>query len=579
MSEEITPVQHEHPIKQKTEAKDKDWWKESVVYQIYPRSFKDSNGDGIGDLKGIVEKLDYLKYLGVDVIWLSPIYKSPNDDNGYDISDYYDIMDEFGTLQDWEALIAGIHARDMKLMMDLVVNHTSDEHPWFMQSRASKTSPYRDYYIWKDGDEAQAPNNWRSFFAESAWTYDETTQAYYLRLYSKKMPDLNWDNPQVRHEIYEMMTWWLDKGIDGFRLDTINTIGKDPNFPNAPEGAIKYVRGREFFTNQPQMYDVLKEMHQLTKPYNIMTVGECSSADCDEALRMVGYDQQALNMIHQFEHDELDWGPSGPWEIVDWKLSDLKAVFEKWHKALRGKGWNSFFWGNHDVPRAVSRFGDDTTYRVESAKLLALALMTMEGTPYIYQGDEIGMTNAGFESIQDYEDVDSLNYYKEAMADNMPEADIMQAIHYRSRDNARTPMQWNDDTNAGFTQGAPWMAINANYRAVNVEKDMADPNSILNFYRYLIQLRKAHKTLIYGKFKTYDLAHEQIYCYSRSDDSGVYWILMNFSKEAVDYALPAEFLDADLELLLSNRSEIGETIETNNLILQPYAACIYRVRS
>lgn len=554
----------------------KQWWKESVVYQIYPRSFKDSNGDGVGDLNGIIEKLDYLQHLGIDVIWLSPIYKSPNDDNGYDISDYYDIMDEFGTLQDWEALIDGIHKRNMKLMMDLVVNHTSDEHKWFEESRKSKDNPYRDYYIWKPGRGDQPPNNWRSFFAESAWQYDETTDEYYLRLYSKKMPDLNWDNPQVRHEIYEMMKWWLDKGIDGFRLDTINTIGKHPEFPDAPAGAVKYVRGREFFTNQPQMHDVLKEMHALTKEYDIMTVGECSSADCEEALRMVGYDRNELNMIHQFEHDELDWGESGPWEIVGWKLSDLKKVFEKWHVNMRGKGWNSFYWGNHDLPRAVSRFGNDQEYRVESAKLLAVALLTMEGTPYIYQGDEIGMTNAGFEKIQDYRDIDTLNYYNEAIADQLPEGDVMAAIHYRSRDNSRTPMQWSDQANAGFSSATPWIAVNSNYETVNVEREMANPNSILNFYRDLIQLRKVHPTLIYGAFKTYDLAHEQIYCYRRWDDDGAYLVLMNFSAQAECYALPAEVLLGHLKLLIANYPQEANSLTQEAVKLKPYEARVYR---
>lgn len=553
----------------------KVWWKETVVYQIYPRSFKDSNGDGIGDLNGIIEKLDYLQYLGVDVIWLSPIYKSPNDDNGYDISDYYDIMDEFGTMADWEALIDGIHKRKMKLMMDLVVNHTSDEHQWFQASKESKDSPYRDYYIWKPGKGDQPPNNWRSFFAESAWQYDEATDEYYLRLYSKKMPDLNWDNPRARHEIYEMMQWWLDKGIDGFRLDTINTIGKHPEFPDAPQGAIQYVRGREFFTNQPQMHEVLQEMYALTKDYDIMTVGECSSADCGEALRMMGYDRNELNMIHQFEHDELDWGESGPWEIVDWKLSDLKKVFEKWHVQLRDKGWNSFYWGNHDLPRAVSRFGNDAAYHVESAKVLATALLTMEGTPYIYQGDEIGMTNAGFTTIEDYKDIDTLNYYNEAIADGLAEADVMAAIHYRSRDNSRTPMQWNSQANGGFTTGKPWVAVNKNHEVVNVERQMEDPHSILNFYRDLIRLRRSHPALIYGYFKTYDIEHEKVYCYSRTLDAAAYLMVLNFSEGDLAYRLPENVLGDQPTLLLGNYQEVPTLAVSGEVVLRPYESRIY----
>lgn len=551
------------------------WWKESVVYQIYPRSFNDSNGDGIGDLKGIIEKLDYLQHLGVDVIWLSPIYKSPNHDNGYDISDYYSIMDEFGTMKDWEVLIAGLHQRNMKLMMDLVVNHTSDEHQWFIESKSSKESPYRDYYIWKEGVDECEPNNWRSFFAESAWSFDETTAEYYLHLYSNKMPDLNWDNQKVRQDIYTMMKWWLDKGIDGFRLDTVNTIGKDPSFPNAPEGSIKYVRGREFFTNQPQMHEVLKEINQLTKSYNIMTVGECSAADKDEALKMVGYDRDELNMIHQFEHDELDWGESGPWEITGWKLSDLKKVFESWHNHLHGKGWNSFYWGNHDLPRAVSRFGNDKEYRVESAKLLATALLTMEGTPYIYQGDEIGMTNAGFGVIEDYRDIDSLNYYNEAIAEGESKEKVMRSIEYRSRDNSRTPMQWNSEVNAGFTTGTPWIKVNDNFNDINVENDLENPDSILNFYRDMIALRKEHSTLIHGKFKTYDLEHEQVYCYTRKSADETYLILMNFSENEIDYRLPIDVAGEGLHLLLSNYGTGAHDPITASILMKPFESGIF----
>lgn len=559
------------------------WWKESVVYQIWPRSFKDSNGDGIGDLRGISQKLDYLKALGVDVVWLSPVYQSPNDDMGYDISNYQEIMEEFGTLADWEALITGLHERGLKLVMDLVVNHTSDEHPWFVESRKAKDNPYRDYYIWRPGKEGHEPNNWVSFFSGSAWQYDAATDEYYLHLFSTKQPDLNWENPQVRQAVFAMMRWWLDKGVDGFRMDVINLISKTPGFPDAPiVSADRYQWGGEFFAFGPRLLEFLGEMkEQVLSRYNILTVGEVPMATTERALAITHEQTGALNMIFQFEHMALDTDESkqlGKWAVKPWSLLELKESMTRWQKELENKGWNSLYLANHDQPRALSRFGDDGQYRVESAKLLATFLHTLQGTPYIYQGEEIGMTNVKFASITDYKDIETHNVYRELVEQRGFEPQVvMEMIYAKGRDNARTPMQWDASANAGFTDGIPWIKVNPNYPTINVEQALADPNSIFYYYQQLLRLRKTYPILVYG---TYDLIladHPAIYAYTRTLAAERLLVMLNFTKQPAAFVLPATVSFTDKTLLISNYPVApGETID--QVTLRPYEARVYQIR-
>jgi oligo-1,6-glucosidase len=558
----------------------KQWWKEAVVYQIYPRSFKDSNGDGIGDIPGIISKLDYLKDLGIDVIWLSPVYKSPNDDNGYDISDYRDIMDEFGTMADWEKLLEEVHKRGMKLIMDLVVNHSSDEHPWFIESRKSKDNPYRDYYIWRPGKDGKEPNNWESVFGGSAWDYDEATGEYYLHLFSKKQPDLNWENPKLRQEIYDMMKFWLDKGIDGFRMDVINFISKVPELPDAPnpEGK-KYVSGAQYFINGPRIHEFLQEMNQeVLSKYDIMTVGEMPGVTVEEAQLYTGEDRNELNMVFQFEHVGLDSGPGGKWDLRPLKLKDLKENMTKWQKGLEGIGWNSLYLNNHDQPRMVSRFGNDQEYRVESAKMLATFLHMLQGTPFIYQGEEIGMTNVRFESIDDYKDIETLNMYREKVMEQGEDTKkVMESIYAKGRDNARTPFQWDDSENAGFTAGTPWIKVNPNYKEINAKQAIEDPNSIYHYYRKLIQLRKQHPIIVYG---TYDLIlpeHEQIYAYTRTYHNEKLLVILNFSDQQPVFEWPKDLSFSYKELLISNYQVDGDE-KIDFIKLKPYEARVYLLK-
>ncbi|WP_088889492.1 glycoside hydrolase family 13 protein [Leptolyngbya ohadii] len=561
----------------------KRWWKESVVYQIYPRSFKDSNGDGVGDLRGIIEKLDYLDKLGIDIVWLCPVYKSPNDDNGYDISDYYDISDEFGTLADWEELLTGLHDRGIKLIMDLVVNHTSDEHPWFLRARQSKDNPYRDYYIWRPGKDGGEPNNWASFFGGSVWEYDEATDEYYLHLFSRKQPDLNWENPQLRAEIYTMMHWWLRKGIDGFRMDAINMISKVPGLPNAPQVTNdRYQFGGQYFINGSRLQEFLGEMkREVLSHYDIVTVGETPMLTTEHGIELTHEETGHLNMLFQFEHMVIDEDPNNPLphrSVVPWRLQDLKRVMTRWQKDLEHKGWNSQYLSNHDVPRAVSRFGNDGQYRVESAKLLATFLLMLHGTPYVYQGDEIGMTNVQFDSIEDYHDIETRTIYHEFVEEKgiSPEA-AMEIIHSRSRDNARTPMQWNNSPHAGFTTGKPWLKLNPNYREINVEQALSDPNSIFAYYQQLIRLRKANPVIVYG---TYDLileSHEQIYAFTRTLKDDRLLILLNFTQHSASCTLPSDLSFDGQELLISNY-EVNATEEICQLTLRPFEARIYRLQ-
>lgn len=561
----------------------KTWWKESVVYQIWPRSFKDSNGDGIGDLRGIIQKLDYLQALGIDVIWLSPVYQSPNDDMGYDISDYQAIMDEFGTLADWEELIAGLHARGIKLIMDLVVNHTSDEHPWFVEARKAKDNPYRDYYIWRPGKAGCEPNNWMSFFRGSAWHYDAATDEYYLHLFSPKQPDLNWENPQVRQAVFAMMRWWLDKGIDGFRMDVINLISKAPGLPDAPAvTADRYQWGGDYFAYGPRLLEFLGEMkEQVLSRYNILTVGEVPMATTARAIAITHEETGALNMLFQFEHMALDSDESrmiGKWAVKPWDLLELKQSMTRWQKELENNGWNSLYLANHDQPRSVSRFGDDGQYRVESAKLLATFLHTLQGTPYIYQGEEIGMTNVQFPSITDYKDIETLNVYRELVEQRgfAPQV-VMAMIYAKGRDNARTPLQWDASANAGFTSGTPWIKVNPNYRTINVAQALADPNSIFYYYQQLMRLRKAHPILVYGAYDLILADHPAIYAYTRTLADERLLVLLNFTKQPADFSLPADITFTNKTLLISNYTvEPGAPID--QVTLRPYEARVYQVR-
>ena len=550
---------------------EKKWWKECVVYQIYPRSFKDSNGDGIGDLKGIIEKLDYLNYLGIDVIWLSPVYKSPNDDNGYDISDYQNIMDEFGTMKDFDELLRECHKRNIKIMMDLVVNHTSDEHSWFMESKKSKNNEYRDYYVWKEGINGQPPNNWGSVFSGPAWQYDEETQMYYLHLFSKKQPDLNWENPKLRNEIYSMMKWWLDKGVDGFRMDVINFISKDQNFPNGENGDFG-----PYAMNGPRIHEFLKEMKQMVlKEKDLITVGEMPGVTVEQGNLYTGKDRDELNMVFQFEHMDIGNGEFGKWHKNSFKLTELKRIMTKWQKGLENNGWNSLYWNNHDQPRVVSRFGDDKKYWNKSAKMLATCLHMMQGTPYIYQGEEIGMTNVAFEKLSDYKDIEILNAYEDLVVKKgRSHEEMMQGIYDRGRDNARTPMQWNDSKNGGFTLGTPWIKVNPNYKSINVEEEINNEDSILNYYKKLIKIRKDNEIVVYGKYDLLLEESEEIYSYMRTLNNERLLVICSFSKEETTFNLPSEVEYNSKKLLIGNYDVcIDEQLE--NIKLRPYECRVY----
>jgi oligo-1,6-glucosidase len=559
------------------------WWKESVVYQIYPRSFADSNGDGIGDLRGITQKLDYLQKLGVDVVWLSPVYKSPNDDMGYDISDYQAIMDEFGTMADWEEMLAGMHQRGIRLLMDLVVNHTSDEHPWFVEARKSKDNPYRDYYIWRPGKDGAEPNNWASFFSGSAWEYDETTGEYYLHLFSKKQPDLNWENPKVRAEIYDMMHWWLKKGVDGFRMDVINLISKVPGLPDAPAVTPdRYQFAGQYFAHGPRLMEFLQEMKQeVLSKYDIFTVGEMPMVTTEHAIDITHSETGHLSMLFQFEHLGLDTdyeAALSKWKHRPLALLDLKRVMTQWQKELEGKGWNSLYLSNHDQPRSVSRFGDDGEYRVESAKMLGTFLHMLHGTPYVYQGEEIGMTNVRFESIDEYRDIETLNMYREFVEQRgLDPQTVLEMIYVKGRDNARTPMQWDAGPQAGFTTGTPWLKVNPNYPQINVEQALADPDSIFYYYQRLIRLRKENPVMVYG---TYDLildAHQEIYAFTRTLEDDRLLIILNFTRNTPVFAMPTHIPFAQTELLISNCT-VDPAEDIRLLTLRPYEARVYRLQ-
>lgn len=539
---------------------ERQWWHSSVVYQIYPRSFKDSNGDGIGDINGIREKLDYLKELGIDVIWLSPVYKSPNDDNGYDISDYCDIMDEFGTMEDMDNLLKEANERGIKILMDLVVNHTSDEHKWFIEAKKSKDNEYRDYYIWRDKVEGHEPNELGSCFSGSAWQYDETTGQYYLHLFSKKQPDLNWENEKVRNEVYKMMNFWVDKGIGGFRMDVIDLIGKVPD---------EMITG-----NGPKLHEYLQEMNKAAlEGKDLLTVGETWGATPDVAKLYSNPGRKELSMVFQFEHIGLDQiEGKEKWDIKPLELLELKKVLSKWQTELEGQGWNSLFWNNHDLPRIVSRWGNDKEYRIESAKMLATLLHGMKGTPYIYQGEELGMTNVRFDDINDYNDIESLNMYKDRLSKGYSHNEIMESIYAKGRDNARTPMQWDDSENAGFTTGKPWLAVNKNYDKINAKQCLQDENSIFNHYKKLIDIRKNNDTIIYGDYKLLCEDDENIFAYVRELNGDKILVVCNFYDKDVEFKFDGDFNYS--KVLLSNYNDSSKMIE--KLKLRPYEAVMYR---
>ena len=546
------------------------WWKEAVIYQIYPRSFQDSNGDGIGDLNGITMHLDYLKKLGIDVIWLSPVYKSPNDDNGYDISDYRDIMTEFGTMEDFDRMLAAAHERGIKIVMDLVVNHSSDEHKWFIESRKSKDNPYRDYYIWKDPKDGHEPTNWGSNFSGSAWKFDETTGQYYLHLFSEKQPDLNWENPKVRDEVYDMMTWWCDKGIDGFRMDVISMISKVQSYPDGEVFDGVYGNANPYVCNGPRVHEFLQEMNRrVLSRYDIMTVGEAAGVTVDEAKRYANNEGTELNMVFHFEHTDGSSNSEsviGKWTVNPPRLSYVRGILNKWQTELEGKAWGSLYWDNHDQPRAVSRFGNDSKEWQEiSAKMLATVLHMQKGTPYIYQGEEFGMTNTHFDSIDDCRDIEEINAYQQYVVDHklVDSETMLRCFDTIARDNARTPVQWNDSPNAGFTTGTPWINVNPNYTEINAEAALADPNSVFYYYQKLISLRHTTPIVVYGTFRPLLESSEVIYAYERELDGKVLTVAANWTDKEQECTL---FNDLGGEELISNYTSHKDGV------LQPYEA-------
>ncbi len=556
-----------------------------MVYQIYPRSFADSNGDGIGDLPGIIDRLDYLAELGVDVLWLSPVYPSPQDDNGYDISDYRDIDPTFGTLADFDELLAQTHARGMKLVMDLVVNHTSDEHPWFVESRSSKDNPKRDWYWWRPpragrqlGEPGAEPTNWEAAFSGSVWELDPASGEYYLHLFSRKQPDLNWENPEVREAVYAMMRWWLDRGVDGFRMDVINMISKDPALPDGEaKSGNGFGDGHRHFTNGPRIHEFLAEMHREVftgRDGHFLTVGEMPGVTVDEAVLFTDPARAEVDMVFQFEHVQLDQGEH-KWDRRPLDLVDLKTSLGRWQEGLAERGWNSLYWNNHDQPRAVSRFGDDGRYRVQSAKLLGTVLHLHRGTPYIYQGEELGMTNAPFRGPGDFLDIESVNHYAAAVALGSDEEETLEALRKGSRDNARTPMQWDDSPGAGFSEGVPWAPVNPNHRDINAASAQADPDSVFHHYRRLIELRHSEPVVAHGDFRMLLPEHSTVYAFSRSLEGTTLLVVANFSGSDADVhdEIAGAGSWAGGELVLANYHARPEA----RMVLRPWESRVYRL--
>ncbi len=549
----------------------KSWWKESIVYQIYPRSFKDSSGNGIGDINGIIEKLDYIKSLGVDIIWICPIYDSPGIDNGYDISNYKEINKDFGGNKALDELIEKVHLKGLKIIMDLVVNHTSDQHNWFKEAKKSKLNPYHDYYIWKDEKNNEFPNNWRSVFGGRVWEWNNKTEEFFLHLYTKNQPDLNWENPKVRKEIYSIIDFWLSKGIDGFRMDVISLISKRLAFKNTPDNMSFKDVMEKFYANGPRVHEFLKEMNrEVLSKYDIVTVGEGPGINLKNGLNYVAENEKELNMIFHFDHLTIDFGPKGKYDPIPLNFIRFKEIFTKWDNLLANKGWNSIFLGNHDFSRIVSRFGNDKEYRVESAKLLITLIMTLRGTPYIYQGDEIGMTNVSYPSIDFYNDIETLNAWKEASINGENMSEFLNAVHLQSRDNSRTPMQWNLKRNSGFTIGDPWIPVNKNYKNINVSSQLKDSNSILNYYKRIISFRKLNATLVYGNYKDLEPNHPYLFVYKRWDENNEFLIIHNFSEK---YLGLEKKITLNYNLVILNY----ENVKNQNKI-RPWETRVYKSR-
>ncbi|UKT65851.1 glycoside hydrolase family 13 protein [Pedobacter mucosus] len=550
--------------------KNRTWWKEGIVYQIYPRSFKDSNGDGIGDLKGIISKLDYLKSLGIDVVWLNPIYASPNDDNGYDISGYKNIMKEFGTMEDFDLLLKGLHQRNIKLVMDMVLNHSSDEHQWFKESKSSRTNPYRNYYHWWPAENG-TPTPRYSFFDinNNAWKYDATTNAYYLHYFSQKQPDLNWENSKLRSEVYDMMKFWLDKGIDGIRMDAFQYASKDVSWPKYPEGYEKNII--KYYGMGPNLHKYLKEMNKaVISKYNVMTVAEGAGSTLADAHTLVDEDRKELNMAYHFEIMDIGNDPKG------YNLVDLKKTFTKWDSSFAKQGWLAIFLANHDVPRMVSKYGDDSDeYRTASSKLLTTLIMTMRGTPFYYNGDELGMANIKFEKIEDYKDLATINAYKHLLAKGEDTKAFLEKQKFISRDNTRTPFQWDATTNAGFTNGTPWIKINPNYKSVNVQIEEKDPNSELNYFKKIVAIRKSSPALIYGTYKIFDVENPHVYCYTRSQGKEKVLVILNFSSKGISYSIDNNINIKHAQVVASNYK--GAAILEQRINLKPWQSVVFKL--
>lgn len=555
------------------------WWKKSVVYQIYPKSFKDTTGNGTGDLQGIIDKLDYIKTLGVDVIWITPIYESPQRDNGYDISDYYKIDSQYGDMNTFENLLSEAHKRNLKIILDMVVNHTSTEHNWFKECCKSKNNPYRNFYIWKDGKNNEVPNNWQSKFGGSAWKYDETSGQYYLHLFDTTQADLNWENPELRKSIYDMMNFWLTKGVDGFRLDVINLLSKDQAFPddtlNTPSED-----GRKFYTDGPKIHTLLKGINKnvFSKYNDMLTVGEMSSTSIDNCVKYTNTDEKELSMSFSFHHLKVDYPNGEKWSTAPFDFIKLKQILSDWqYGMIKGNGWNALFWCNHDQPRVVSRFGDDKEYHNESAKMLATTIHLLQGTPYIYQGEEIGMTNPDFDKIQDYRDVESINAYNILKAKGKSEKEVMDILKQKSRDNSRTPMQWNDSKNAGFTDGTPWINVSSNFSNINADNALKDKNSIFYHYKKLIELRKEYDIIAYGDFELILKNDPQIFAYIRCYKNEKLLVVNNFYAKNTTFTPPKNInLEGKSQILISNYSDTQNNI--NEFVLRPYESAVFYIR-
>lgn len=555
-----------------------EWWRDSVVYQVYPKSFNDSNDDGIGDIPGIIEKLDYLQKLGVDVIWLNPIYKSPQVDNGYDISNYREIYSKFGTMDDFEKLLSETHKRHMRLILDLVVNHTSDQHPWFKEAKKSKENPYHDYYIWKDGDGKKLPNNWGSSFGGPTWEYIDKLGQYYLHLFAKQQPDLNWENPKVRQDVYDIMRFWLNKGVDGFRMDVISLLSKDPSYPDGPviqnKACGSYYKGA---ANGPKIHDYLQEMNkEVLSKYDIVTVGETPHTGIEDAVKYTDSKRHELNMVFHFDHMHLDYDENGKFSTKRFKLSELKEVFTRWQEGMaQHDGWNSLYWSNHDQARPVTRFGaDDTKWRIQSAKMLGTILHMQQGTPFIFEGEEIGMTNTKFGSIDDYNDIETKDIYHDFINNKKLGYDYtMKSIYLKSRDNARTPMQWTDGENAGFTGGTPWMKLNPNYKEINVQNALGDSNSVFYYYKKLIELRHELPIITTGKYVLLDKDNESTYSYLRKTDNEVLYVNGNFTADNQVVEIPKTLKGKEGQVVISNFD--SKATNDDKIELPPYGAVVY----